>query len=551
MKNKSILRFAALILCLICAAGSLTSCGFFVESFLSEYTGVRTSAWTEYPSPTYPEDETTSAPETTERDVDVTVVPPETEAETAEIPETTRAPETTSAPETTEPAPDAEFADHVYLIAKESGNCKELIGRVNVHVFMVNDTVSAWDYEAMSALQSSFEEQERLLEADAGKYGKALDITFSYTVVGISVLVDTSNTDDDWQDAALLTLGLKNLTSAQITLQDQYGGDSNPIVFAINKAGRAYASWTTGTRSERVTLFSSNNEALRHELCHLYGARDFYYPAEAKQLANTYIPDSLMCSGETVDALTAYLIGWDEELDDNAYAFLDATKHYTLDYLEAEQDKQSVTGNVTDYTLSYGIYTGYLERGVPVGVGKIIYTSGDVYEGDFVNGTRHGQGKYTWVSGNVYEGDWQDGVRTGKGTFTWASGAVYVGDYVDGNRHGKGKYIWTSGDVYEGDFVQNERTGNGTMTYASGNVYTGEWLEGNRHGEGTMKYSSGSVYVGAWQNGDRTGYGKMVWYDGSSYEGEWLGSKRHGYGKYVNSNGMLFEGNWENDVFMG
>ena len=599
MKNKIILRIAALILCLICAAGSLTSCGFFVETFLSEYTGVRTSAWTEYPSPTYPDEETTASPETTEESLEVTAGVPETtaspvtEAETTSVPETTKAPETTKKPETTkapettkkpettkapavtEPAPSLEYADHVYLIAKDSGNCDELVGRVNVHVFFVNDTVSSWDQSKKSELERSFAEQERSLEADAKGYGKSLDITFTYTSVNISVPVDTASTDDAWQEAALMALGLKNLASAQTMLNTIYGGDSNPIVFAINKAGRAYASWSTGVKSERVTLFSSDYTSLRHELCHLYGARDFYYPAEAKELANTYIPDSLMSGGVSVDALTAYLIGWDEELDSGARKFLEATKHYTREYLDAEQDKQSVTGNVTNYVLSYGVYTGYLERGIPNGVGKIVYTSGDVYEGNFFNGDRHGKGKYTWTngnvydgdwvlsvrtgkgvliwadSGNIYDGDWLDGQRTGKGTFTWSDGAVYIGDYVNGYRHGKGKYIWTDGSVYEGDFVENERTGKGTMTYSGGNVYTGDWLNGKCHGEGTMRYSSGSVYVGAWQSGNRTGYGRMDWYDGSSYEGEWLENKRHGYGKYINQYGQVYEGMWSNDSFLG
>ena len=570
MKNKKILRVAALMLCLLCAACSLSSCGLFIETFLSEYTGARTSAWTEYPSPTYPEEETTLSPETAEEQTEGTAGVPETtaspviEAETTRAPETTKTPETTKAPETTkvpettktpavtEPAPSLEYSDHVYLIAKDSGNCDELVGRVNVHDFFVNDTVSSWDQSRRSELERSFAEQERSLEADAKKYGKALDITFTYTTVNISVLADTATTDDAWQEAALMALGLKNIASAQTMLNTIYGGDSNPIVFAINKAGRAYASWSTGANSERVTLFSSDYTSLRHELCHLYGARDFYYPAEAKELASTYIPDSLMGGGESVDALTAYLIGWDEELDSGARKFLEATKHYTREYLDAEQDKQNVTGNVTNYALSYGVYTGYLERGIPNGVGKIVYTSGDVYEGNFFNGDRHGKGKYTWTngnvydgdwiqsvrtgkgilvwadSGNIYDGDWLDGQRTGKATFTWASGDVYIGDYLDGARHGKGKYIWASGNVYEGDFVQNERTGNGTMTYASGNVYTGEWL-----------------------NGNRTGYGEMKWADGSSYAGEWLENKCHGYGKYINQYGQAYEGMWSNDSFLG
>lgn len=552
--NKNILRIAALMLSMLCAASVLSSCGIFVESFLSEYTGAQTKERYDHPISRYPDDETAAPPETTDDNIYVTVIAPETTASpetAASVPEKTVIPETTAAPETTESEVPSEFADHIYLIAKNNGNCKELVGKVNVHVFLINDTVSGWDYNAQGDLKTSLAEQEKLLEADAAGYGKSLDLTFNYTVVEISVLVDTSDTEDDWQEAALAALGLKNVASAQESLASQYGGDSNPIIFAVNKAGRAYANWSSGKKSERVTLFSSSNDSFRHELCHLYGARDFYYPDEAKALANRHIPDSIMNSGEKVDALTAFLIGWDDELDANAYAFLDATKHYTQEYLDAEQSKQNVTGNVTDHQLSYGIYTGYLERGVPNGFGKLIYSEGDTYEGNFDHGKLHGTGKYTWTSGSSYEGDWLNGERTGKGTYIWSAGDKYIGDFVDGVRTGWGKYIWSDGDWYEGEFIEGVRTGQGTMHYSSGSVYSGEWLEGYRHGQGTYTYAAGHVYVGAWENGDRKGYGSMIWSDGSSYEGEWLDNKRHGYGKYVNKSGTVFEGQWLNDVFQG
>ncbi len=522
---------------------------------------------------------------------------------TTKAPETTKAPVTTKAPETTKaqttaPEPPSEYADHVYLIAKGSGYCAELVGTTYVHVFLVDDGASSWDSASTAKLKDSFAQQEQKLESEIKSYGKTLDIIYKYTPVSISATVDTSTSNTDWQNEACSKLGLINAASAQKLLQDKNGGSSNPIVFVINKAGRAYAAWNKGNASERVTLFSSSLDSLRHELCHLYGARDFYYPTEAKKLADQHIPTSLMCSGDEVDALTAYLIGWDEELDANAKAFLEATKHFTKDYLDEENSVQTTTGNVTNHKLSYGVYTGYLSFGVPNGKGKVVFdATGDIYEGDFENGHFHGKGKYTWTDGNYYDGDWANGERTGKGTFIWASGAryvgdfvngecmgkgkytwpsgdVYEGDYVDGKRTGKGKYtwasgayyegdfiegkrtgkgkqVWTSGNVYEGDFVNGAQTGQGTYTYKSGDVYTGGFLDNKFSGEGTYRYSAGHVYTGTWANGARNGYGKMTWADGSSYVGDWKGNRRHGYGKYINKSGKVFEGQWNNDVFQG
>lgn len=465
-----------------------------------------------------------------------TVRPPVTtkSPEATRAPVTTKAPATTKAPETTKaqttaPEPPSEYADHVYLIAMGSGYCAELTGTTYVHVFLVDDGASSWDSASTAKLKDSFSQQEQKLESEIKAYGKTLDIIYKYTPVSISETIDTSNSNTDWQNEACAKLGLGNASSAQKKLQEKHGGSSNPIVFVINKAGRAYASWNKGSASERVTLFSSSLDSLRHELCHLYGARDFYYPAEAKQLADQHIPTSLMCSGDDVDALTAYLIGWDDELDANAKAFLEATKHFTKDYLDEENSVQTTTGNVTNHKLSYGVYTGYLSFGVPNGKGKVVFDqTGDIYEGDFVNGHFHGKGKYTWTSGAYYEGD-----------------------FIDGHRTGKGKYVWTNGNVYEGDFVNGAQTGQGTYTYKSGDVYTGGFLNNQFNGEGTYRYAAGHVYTGNWENSARNGYGKMTWTDGSSYVGDWKGNRRHGYGKYINKSGTVFEGQWNNDVFQG
>ena len=228
ISTQNILRIAALMLSMLCAAGAFSSCGVFVDSFLADYSSERTVERADPPTSLLPE-ETTQTPEGEHY---VTVIVPETD----EIPvlevvvETEKPPETTAEPEVTEPPVPEEFKDHVYFIAKNNGNCRELVGDVNVHVYYVNDTVSSWHYDELSAFEASLEQQAELLEADALKYGKSLDLTFTYTVVEIPVLADTSDTEDDWQEAAVAVLGLTNLANAQKTLNSQFGGDSNPIV---------------------------------------------------------------------------------------------------------------------------------------------------------------------------------------------------------------------------------------------------------------------------------------------------------------------------------
>ena len=72
---------------------------------------------------------------------------------------------------------------------------------------------------------------------------------------------------------------------------------------------------------------------LVHELLHLFGAVDLYYPENLKQVGKKYLPGSIMCDGNVIDDLTRYLIGWKRQLqsDSMAWKFLEETKNITAE----------------------------------------------------------------------------------------------------------------------------------------------------------------------------------------------------------------------------
>ena len=574
--KKFALRMAALMLCLFTVSAALSSCGFFADSYLENNTGiaVKTQGKTEK---TYPETTLEGIPDTTLQGEGTNL--PETEkTPTTTAHEATRAPETTKAPETTTPEttlppeqldniPD-DVQNHVYLTYKNNGRCEELIGNVKVTVVLISDEVSTWNSAAESELSKSLSSQEKSIEEIAASYGKKLDITFNY--IGAKVTGDAAAGDysEGWINAAANSIGYESIKSMQKELDSKNSADSNPILFALNKTGRAYANYSTGkTGCEYLVVFSSDYSSFNHELYHVYGARDFYYPNEVAELASTYLSDSIMSNGDVTDPLTAFIIGWDDEIDAEAYEFLKKTSHLTKEYLDEANKAQSVTGYVTEHKLDYGTYTGYLERGVPTGEGtlwhndgtilsgtflsgnlngkgKSIYASGDSYEGDWVNGVRTGQGKYTWANGSMYVGDFVNGECTGKGTYTWANGDVYVGDFVSGKRTGKGTYTWANGNVYVGDFVNSEQEGQGTITRIDGSSYTGSFIAGRYDGFGTAVFAGGNSYEGYWSSGVIHGKGTYTWVDGGEYTGDFYNGQMHGTGKQKYSNGSIYEGNF-------
>ena len=541
------IRFALLTLCLALFASTLSSCGYFAEGFLEDYGYFGGSG-----GDVLENDETTKKRPTviTQDWPDYTQQPPEA----TKTPETTKKPQTappvTTVPETTDNIPD-EFQQHVYLENVNNGRCKTLIGHVNVTVLIASDAETTWDSATRAALLSSLEEQEKMLERDAAGYGKELDVTFSFIDVKIEgkTAITTFNL---WEDDVIKAAGFTSKDNAQKELDDQNDADSNPIVIALNRAGRAYArQQTSDKRTEMLVLYSSDTSAFRHELYHLYGAEDFYYPKEVKELAESKLPESIMNSGKETDALTAFIIGWDDEIDDNAYEFLDGTSHITAEYLREENAKEMFTGQVTDHQLSYGVYSGYLEHGTPNGYGKLIYNEGGSYEGYFVNGSFHGEGTRVWKEGDTYSGSWDMGNLHGKGTYTWPSGDKYSGDWVENKRTGYGTYTWSNGTVYTGYFVEGARTGNGTMTWPDGTKYVGGFRDNEFDGQGTYTNKSGFRYEGAFKSGKYNGYGKANYSNGTAYEGYFVNGFREGQGKMVYSGGATYQGSWKADLWNG
>lgn len=571
-------RMAVLALCLLTLTASLSSCGFFIETFLGEYTGVRTQYDHDTEKTTAKEDYITEPEDITVSDViDQTEPDAETTARPVypERPDLTKAPATT-VPETTDNIPD-EFEKHVYLSSMDKGRCGKLIGNVTVTVIVTDDTVSRWDSASRAELVASLSAQEKMLEEDAQSYGVTLDITFSYIDVAIDMEAKPSAglLDGSWEGPAIIKAGFSSKNNAQAELDASNDADSNPIMIALNKTGRAYARQAASkSQSERLVLYSSDYTAFRHELYHLYGAEDFYYPEDVKTLCSTLLPESIMNDGDKIDPLTAFIIGWDEELDQNAYEFLQKTAHLTEDYLDDENEKQSVTGYVTNHKLSYGTYTGYLERGVPNGEGKLVYTNGDVAEGNFLGGNLNGKGTYKWVDGavyvgdfvngsitgygkttfaggNVYEGEYKNGIHHGKGTYKWSNGDYYTGDFLEGQRTGKGTYFWANGDKYVGDFVNGDRTGTGTYTTPAGYKYEGSWRDNNYHGYGKAYYTNGGRYEGYFVNGSCEGKGTYIWNNGAKYVGDFVAGKFDGQGTYTSPDGFKYAGGWKNDKYHG
>lgn len=472
----------------------------------------------------------------------------------------------------------SELRDNVYLDYIDGGYCEKFLGNIEINVIFITDNDSKWDQTSKSKAEADIQEQQTRIIDAAASSGVTVDISVRYheaELIGQSVV--NNDVDGNWKNAVLNSTGLGDFPTAQPNIESLRGVSSAPLVFLFNTGGRATASHQpTGLKSiEFITLYSNGISSLFHEMCHLYGAKDFYYPNEVKALADKYLPDSIMNSGDKVDPLTAFLIGWTDTLSSSAESFLRETSYITNEYLHAKHEVETLTGYVENYEYSDGSYTGYLKDGWAHGEGTlkmkdgtyqsgtwdngrflngeciIYYKDGTVFKGNKVNGEISGYGEMKYSNGSIYKGDFYDGLRHGQGTMNYADGDTYTGGWENGNRSGYGTYIYNNGTKEEGYYTENKGNGQSVIYYADGGVFRGNKVDGVISGYGEMTYKEGGWYKGNYSDGKRNGYGEMKYTDGAVYKGNWVDGNRHGEGTLYYANGAVYSGNWSGNTVSG
>ncbi|MBR5479157.1 MAG: hypothetical protein IKU84_03180 [Clostridia bacterium] len=248
-----------------------------------------------------------------------------------------------------------QFPNHVMLNSKNVGTSKALTGNVGMHFYLVNDGESFWDEKAVSKLEKAIAKAIKQFETQAAEYGTWLKLKYSTKNVSVNKRVDRSN----WRSTLKTVLAedsFKSVEAFKTYYEKKYGFNDSCIVLVFNKVFRSYAS-SADTVVPRHTecsvvgktegFFTSNFSAgvIMHEILHLFGAQDLYYPLDIRICAECYFERSLMIHSDckVVDPLTAYLVGWKKHIDRTTREFLNATKNVTrkdvLDACEKEWKK--------------------------------------------------------------------------------------------------------------------------------------------------------------------------------------------------------------------
>lgn len=347
---------------------------------------------------------------------------------------------------------------HALLQGRDQGVCETMTGEVLITVIFVDDGESCWTVDAMENAKKELEEAISVLTDEAIGYGARLYISSSYVQSSTDEVFDMQESQG-WVASVLQNAGLPNIYEVCESLEDCYSVKEAPVLFCVNRRGRSFVAQQDSYKGlEYAVICEGNSDVFRHELSHLFGAEDYYYPDTIKDIAANYFPDSIMLVGSdelVTDSLTAYLIGWKDEISNEALSFLKETSGITQEIIDEARETDLYTGYTT-HRFEYGTYIGDLVDGACQGEGKMIWDDGTVYEGEWEYSARCGQGICHFSNGTVYSGTWENDNMNGYGTMTFTDGAVYTGEWKDGALHGEGTLIYPNGEIYSGTWENNQ-----------------------------------------------------------------------------------------------
>lgn len=394
---------------------------------------------------------------------------------------------------------------------KDGGICQALTGKIFWSFVYVDDAESGWSRAEQETQDRTNRRVMQYLKEEGKKEGVSLQMFTKTWTVRVPYAMRQENRSS-WTEDFAKTAGFSSFRDLNRSLQKQYPGGQIFFVFLVNKSGRAFASPSVNegaADAEYCVVYRGEPGSILHEVLHVFGAADLYYPPQVAQAAGRILGESVMMNSDcqVLDDLTKYLIGWHRQPTAKARQLLMATAGITEQMVsDALQAENQVRNGYGRKTYSNGtVYEGEFQEGVADGRGTFYYTNGSVYQGDVKNGSFEGRGTLRYAGGTVYEGTFQNHHFHGRGRIRFADGAAYEGDFQQGKRQGNGRYVFASGTVYEGEFRNGEPCGCGIYLFSNGDRYEGEVQNGKLHGWGCLTYADGTVRRGRFVNDEYKG----------------------------------------------
>ena len=239
---------------------------------------------------------------------------------------------------------DGESAAQMHLLSKSSGKygkyrmvngrnigtSRKMKGKIQLLCIFIEDKGCTWSDEEIHEIYNGVWKDTAYLEEQAAQYGVKLKFSSAWDRIRIP-----RKQESRWFDYVLekrYNNPKHNYAEVQKYFEKRYGVDDVPFLFFFNREGRccSYMATSEDKKAAEYAIYypstMSSDRSIAHELYHLYGAKDYYYPEALKKIAGKYFPDSsMLIGGRLMDELTAYLIGWTDTPSSRAAKFLKKT----------------------------------------------------------------------------------------------------------------------------------------------------------------------------------------------------------------------------------
>ena len=325
---------------------------------------------------------------------------------------------------------------HYFLSRKNYGINRSLTGKVGIVYIFVNSPKDKWGVNASkNEVMIQSKQAAAFLEKEASKHGASLRI-YNYYLEGFcSKQIHYESNLKILTQEIVKGMGYYGIGNMWAAKRQEENLDDVVTCFVLPGEDISFTHQSNEKYGEEYVILMGKAPygTYIHEICHLYGAPDYYYDESVVQKVKRYFGGSIMNSSNEVyvDDLTAYIIGWDQQLSQNARAFLQETDYLT-EKIWYEKLRNRIKTGKGKMSYPHGNYEGELYHGMPHGFGVMRYHTGDVYEGYFEKGLFCGQGKLVYATGDYYIGEFKNHTFNGKGTIFYRNGQVRKGFFRDG-----------------------------------------------------------------------------------------------------------------------
>jgi len=246
--------------------------------------------------------------------------------------------------------------DHPAFRCRGYGTSPFMRGKVLFYVVRISDTCGRWDNTARGNFSAYVRKWLGWLDRMSADHPYPVRTSSC----AVDVILDKPFAFFSEAQYSRICETLFNVTSVKEMneiLCKKHNVNAVTVVFAFNYNIRGHArnanKLNPRVYEDEIAFVSARDcdrAVLLHEVFHLFGAVDYYYPVQYKDACLKYFQKSVMYDdAPEVDPLTAYLIGWTDRLSPMAVLFLKATANVTYKQICDARSKEWKKSNNRAY----------------------------------------------------------------------------------------------------------------------------------------------------------------------------------------------------------